>query len=251
MIRIGQTLALAAAMCFATTAHAGLLGFYSFDAGTAVDLSGNGNHGTLGGGVAAPTFTASGFEGGAFNFDGNDFIDLPININFSNLPNLTMGAWVNADLLGTRETILSHDTGSFDRTLTMDDRGSAAGYSAFTGTGVGFGGTATVGLWTFVAVVYDGTTVTVDVGGTRTSYTDNTDLDVGETFTRVGQNPGFLLETFNGSIDNVFFYDMALSGAQLDAIRRGGAAAIVPEPGSLSLFGLSALALIWMRRKRG
>lgn len=179
---------------------------------------------------------------------------MPIDINFSSLPNLTMGAWVNADLLGTRETILSHDHGSFDRTLTMDDRGSASGYSAFTGTGVGFGGTATVGLWTFVAVVYDGTTVTVDVAGVRTNYTDSTDLDVGNTFTRIGQNPGFLAETFNGSIDNVFFYDMALSAAELDAIRQGGAAAIlastVPEPGSITLMGLGMLALAWMRSRR-
>ncbi|MCB1020635.1 MAG: PEP-CTERM sorting domain-containing protein [Bryobacterales bacterium] len=243
---------MAGCLSMATVAEAGLIGFYTFDDGTATDLSGNGNNGTLGAGANMPTFTASGYENGALSYDGSDFVSLPIDINPSTLPSLTMGAWVNADALGSRETILSHDNAGFDRTLTMDDRGTSPGYSAFTGSGVGFGGAATVGLWQFVAVVYDGTTVTIDVDGVRTSYADTT--GAGFTTTYIGYNPGFPLETFNGTIDNVFLYDMALSGAELDAIRRGGAAAImpsnVPEPATIGLLGVGVLALAMLRRRR-
>jgi hypothetical protein len=53
------TIGLAAA---APSAQAALIGYYTFENSVA-DVSGNGNHGTMG--PTAPTYTASGHQGGA------------------------------------------------------------------------------------------------------------------------------------------------------------------------------------------
>src|ERR1043166_5254059 len=76
-------------------AQAGLLGFYPFDdaANPLKDASGKGQD--LQGGVADPTYSASGgYQGGAYQFNGTQRLISPININFDALPTLTMGAWV-------------------------------------------------------------------------------------------------------------------------------------------------------------
>src|SRR4051794_16065505 len=59
----------------AQPSHANLLAFYNFDAyngTTLVDLSGNGNNGTLS--ASAPTLVtgSSAFEGGSYAFNGTD-----------------------------------------------------------------------------------------------------------------------------------------------------------------------------------
>lgn len=47
-------------------------------------------------------------------------------------------------------------------------------------------------------------------------------------------------------IDDVFFFDEALTGAQVEAIRVAG----VPEPSTLGLLALGSLALLRRGRRR-
>ncbi|MCA8967705.1 MAG: PEP-CTERM sorting domain-containing protein [Planctomycetes bacterium] len=239
-------------------AEASLIGLYTFDSGTAVDESGNGNHATSN----TATFLATGgLDGsGAFDFAASSIV-VPIDINASALPALTMGAWVNADTYGSGSAgkVLSHDNGSFDRSLGIDFREGTGSspppeYAAYSGVGVAQGGAVGFGTWQFIAVRYDGTSMTLDVDGARRTVADSTDLDIGLTSTWIGVNPTFG-EFFDGLIDNVFFFDEYLADSAIDAIRTGGTAELlriaspVPEPGTLvlGLLGMAAVA----RARRG
>ena len=119
------------------TAKGDLEVFYTFE-GNALDLSGNGNDGIING----ATVSSNGFEGSALSFDGiDDFVEVMLDINTATLPEVTFGAWVNAESLGL-QAIVTHDTGGFDRALYIDSRGIGSNfrYSTFLGTGVGSAG---------------------------------------------------------------------------------------------------------------
>ena len=248
---------------FPMTAHAALLAFYPFDA-DATDASGNGNHGVLS--ANAPTL-ATGFEGNGYSFDGatGKFIELPVNIGPTALPQITFGGWFNAGAADVLRGIFSHDTGLFDRTIDIDNRdGGTFSWSALAGnTNVASGSPVVLNTWTFVAVRHNQTTgdFTLDVDGnqfTRTGVVYQTGAAEGLATAFLGKNPNFDLP-FIGSIDNAFIFDEFLSNARIGEIRTGGAAAIlpavVPEAGSLALvlpaLGLLSTALVRRSTARG
>src|SRR4030066_155095 len=78
-----------------TAAQAGLLAYYTFE-GNANDMTSNGNDGT----VVGATQTDLGYQGKAYSFNGTyldpHYISIPLDINPSKYPKLTMGAWVQA-----------------------------------------------------------------------------------------------------------------------------------------------------------
>lgn len=59
----------------------------------------------------------------------------------------------------------------------------------------------------------------------------------------IGRNPVGVLEPWNGSIDEVAIYSYVLSGAQVQNHFQAGITAI-PEPASLTLFGLGTIGLL-------
>ena len=110
MTKLFAVLVLAAS---SMTANAALLGYYTFE-NNALDVSGNGNHGTFS--AVAPTYTASGYQGGAYQFGSagaNTFISVPININPAVLPQLTPCAErITASQHPVANGIFSHGTES-------------------------------------------------------------------------------------------------------------------------------------------
>lgn len=234
-----------------TPLQAGPIAFYPFE-GDTNDATGHGYNGT-GWGVIP---TASGYEGQAYIFDGGSYVTIPVNINPGVMPQLTMGAWAWADFTTPVQAVISHDNGGFDRNLNMDYRGGCPGsacWSAFTGSSALAGPEVTTGEWVFLAVRYDSaaSSIVLDVDTTRVSTTGSPGS--GWDTARIGSNPSYG-EYFVGVIDNVFIYDRVLSDAEIDAIRLGGADAIlpggVPEPGTLGLLlaGIGLLAAFKLRR---
>lgn len=213
--RAGNLLTKAYSSTFA--ARSDLLAYYPFEQG-AIDESGNAFNGVVNG--ATPTIGYLG-QGYSFNGTGNS-IRLPLNINPSVLPTLTMGAWVKPTIGNPIRQIISHDNAGFDRSLGIDSRGGAVGWSTFAGSGAVLGSSpVTLNQWTFVAVAYD------QVAAMVTLYVDGRvfqragSLSAGNTFTLIGSNPGFG-EYFGGVIDNVFFVNAALTASQLDVLRSHG-----------------------------
>jgi hypothetical protein len=232
-------------------AQAGLLAFYPFE-GNANDASGHGRDGTVNGAALTP----SGYEGQAYAFNGSgNYIEVPVDINPGTYSQLTMGAWVQASDTNPIRQVISHDNGGYDRSLGIDNRGGGTGWSAFSGTGAVLGyKSVTQNQWTFLAVVYDQAAGTVTLyadeylGGMYSNSEPGT-LGSGWTFTLIGSNPSYG-EYFGGVIDNVFFYDEALSADRLQYIAEHGAAAIVPLPPGLLLLGSGLIGLAGYRRWR-
>ncbi len=244
----------------ATPASAGLIGYYTFENSDAADSSGNGNDGTLGGGAGLSFSVGGGVGGGtAAQFSGlagtANLISLPININPGVLPNLTMGAFVDAGVgITAFAKVLSQDNGGFDRTLGVDTRGGTSGaFAAFSNTGAGVLNsnilpTAGVG-YDFIAVRYGSGQVTLTVNGTNVSSAAANGS--GNALLYIGGNPGFN-ENWTGLIDNVFVYDEVLSDADLQTIRVDGGIVLgqAPEPLSLVLIGGGLAAIAGMARRR-
>jgi hypothetical protein len=228
-----------------------LIAYYPFDNGSANDASGNGFNPTCIGG----TPTASGYAGGAFVFDGTSSSYLQIdslNINPGVYPALTMGAWVATNEVGPIiRPIISHDNGSFDRSLGLDYCGGLNGWSTFLGGSVLGGQTATVGAWTFVAVSYDQSAGTAMLYINGATYTASGACDGGGyDFIRIASNPGFG-EFFQRHDRRGFLFSSALTASQLDHIRLNGVMAAVPEATTTSLLlGVTAAVGAATRWKR-
>jgi Concanavalin A-like lectin/glucanases superfamily len=225
----------------ATIAGPELVAFYDFNDGTATDRSGRGNHGTLS--SNPPSFTSQGYQGGALSFGAQqkNLVTIPVDINPSVMPQITMGGWFNSNSANVTQPLLSHDNNGFDRTLTVDKRGGGGfGWKAFTGSGV-FGGAPVVpGQWTFVAMRQDNLTgnLTLDVDGRRDST--KSFFGLGLPRVRIG---GRLAHNvwFDGKSDNIFIFRCVLSDDSIAEIRARGEAAILSmiEPGKKGLAGKS------------
>lgn len=208
----------------------GLRAFYTFE-GNAADVSGHGLDAVPGGGDAGPSFISDGYEGQAVNFDGTDYLTVPLDVNPSILPTMTWGAWVRVDDRTPNQQVLSQDNGGYDRSVGIDWRGGISGqFSAFTGIGVlGNGPAATLSNWFFLAVVYDDPSNSMALWVNDNKVTATSSFGSGWSTFRIGSNPSYG-EFFRGSIDNVFVYDTALSDDEITRIRTYGAKAIQSQP---------------------
>jgi len=211
------------------TAYGTPVGLYTFE-GNTNDVSGNGNNAT-----SSTAGYGAGFSGGqAADFTPSQLVLLPLDIRPGIAPRVTIGAWVDADVVGTRGTLLSTDDGGFDRGLNIDDRnvtGGASGsnnYGAFVGTGFLPGNVASpADGYVFVAAVYDqiAGAVRLHTDANTFSHTFTAPLSNSRADLGVGLRQASNTEPHDGRIDNVFVYNTALTAAELDAVRLGGAAA--------------------------
>jgi hypothetical protein len=213
----------------------GLLALYPFN-GSLADASGSGKtaHDT-----GTPTFaTGAPFGGKAIVFDGSGkaIVRAPLNISPVALPQITMGAWVNARSIATPQYgIISNDDGNFDRTLGIDTRpvASSVVWSSFVGGTVVGSVQVTTGKWYFIAVSYDQIpmpgkyTFYVNNGSKTVTLTgaDDFDTDSHTDAVSIGCNPSFD-SFFTGKVANAFFYKGILTAKQIAAIAARGPKAI-------------------------
>ena len=214
-----------------------LLGYYPFDdpADPTKDASGNGND--LDATLAEPTYSETGgFNAGAYEFDGQQRLVAPIDINPFEQPKLTMGAWVKTSNLtpGLRK-VMGHDDGGWDRTIGLDNRnaGDPFRYTSFIGNGrpvIGeLPGPDNTEDWTFFGAVYDEdaaeVTVYVDLdastrGDELVSATEPTAFGGGFAEMSIGSlRPDVPNEGWAGLIDNAFIFSAALSKEQMTLMR--------------------------------
>jgi len=198
----------------------GLVGSWSFDEGkgqVANDASGNGNNGTLGSSAIADSADpewVTGKNAGALRFDGkNDYIE---KTSFSGLSSsaITVEAWVKGNFNSNWVRILNHEWESSSGSWLLFLKNSEVDFGLYTTSQVK--AIKTIALnnntWYHIVGTYDGTTVKVYVNGVlgvsqpvSTSLDSSGNIDVG------GKDAG----SFNGLIDDVHIYNLALTEAEV------------------------------------
>jgi hypothetical protein len=199
------------------TSTAGLVGAWSFNAGsgtTAADSSGNGGNGTISG----PTWT-SGFFGGGLLFDGvNDLVS----VNDSNPLDLTSGmtleAWVRPTAAGSwRNVIMKEGTNGLAYALYSSNAMEAAeGFVNVPNDRSAAAPTATpINSWTHLATTYDGSAVKVLVNGAVVgTFSAAGTITTGTGLLRFGGN-AIWGEYFQGVLDEVRVYNRPLSEGEV------------------------------------
>jgi hypothetical protein len=223
------------------SAHANIdpktvVGIWFFDdggGGVAKDSSGNGNDGTLNG----PTWTSKGTFDGALEFDGaGSYIEFATGESMKT-PHFTIMAWFN-----TRKV-----TGYGHIFQTGNDWNDMAGYvfrvhqDGTVQAGLAFGpGNATTfvtgpaiqaNTWYHMALTFDGTTATLYLDGVNVAsgagqgkiMYDNQPVRIGSLSNAVGS-------AFDGFIDEVALFNMALEADDIQTIMDRGLAEIAGDP---------------------
>lgn len=202
--------------------YEGLVGWWSFDEGTgtvAKDSSGNANDGTIYGATLV-----DGKYGKALSFDGvDDYVEVADSRTL-NVSVFTITAWVKLSSYSEFACPIV-DRASVDGGYALWLRGVAPVGSPHLNGGNGNDAVAyglTVGLneWTFVAVVFNGSTATFYVNDEAGAGIGNYEFrDIGSLTTRIGQvRWAWSGQYFNGIIDDVRIYNRTLSQTEINGI---------------------------------
>jgi hypothetical protein len=197
------------------TSSTGLVAAYSFDNGTATDVSGHGHHGVVNG-----PKVAAGLNGLALSFDGiDDLVEIADHDELDFASSMTVEAWVNPTALGAnwRTAVLKSGTSGLVYGLyANDDARRPAAYARTGGVDVGTrqpAATLPLNVWTHVVATYDKAAgqLAVWVNGVKVGQTTVTgNLEVSSEPLFIGGNT-YWGEYFAGLIDGVRLYNRALS----------------------------------------
>ncbi len=224
---------------------AGLVAAWGFNAGggtSAADSSGNGNTATLLNGVAWGT----GKNGSGLSFDGaNDYLDAPNSPSLNISGNaLTLSMWINPNTASTADDVVLGK--HWNTTMTspyyqygLELQSNSTRPVFFVGTAAGalaasMTTTLTKGVWSHLAVVWNGSTAQFYVNGLPAgSASFSATITARGNPLRVGADadPG---QHYQGLLDDLRIYNTALTQAQIQADRDtpvGGAAPPPPDTG--------------------
>ena len=198
----------------------GLVAIYSFDEGsgtTVTDGSGNGNSGT----IIEATWTNSGKYGSALVFDGmSSSVTINEAASLDLTTRMTLEAWVNAsDVDGEwRDVIYKGPDDYFLEATSQPDIVPGAGATIGGEDVVAFGATALpTNTWVHLAETYDGATLRLFVNGVEAgSLAQTGNLQTSAYPLEIGGDSLFG-QYFEGMIDEVRIYSVALSPTQIQA----------------------------------
>ncbi len=197
----------------------------NFTVDTMIDQN-TGNTGTLQG----DTTFADGQIGQAFLFDGaGDYVQIPHDPSLDGFTQATLGAWINLDVIGGRQAILSKVPAGNYFLLVDGDRLSFENNQIASGA---FKGSTPLdsSTWYHVAATWDGSETKLYVNGVLdgthpvdwVGKANTAPLNIGQR----GQGDDF----FDGLIDEVEIYNRALSASEIQAIFEAGNLGNRPEP---------------------
>ncbi len=214
----------------------GLVGWWPFN-GNANDESGNGNHGTVNG--ATLTVDRNGNANRAYGFDGvNDLIVVSDNSILDLTGNFTISTWLNPDMLGTVNMILSkHDIGlsTSGGTYTMglwlvSTNNSLVNFQATPNfnpaTYPNVNGSVSVNNWMHFCITYDDSYQILSYfldGALISAININFDIQNNSQPLRIGANNlnNTMVDLFSGILDDIAIYNRALTQEEITALYTG------------------------------
>jgi large repetitive protein len=203
------------------TTVAGLVAAYSFDEGTGTtvnDLSGNGNVGT----VVNATWTSAAKYGNALVFNGtNSIVTVPNSATLQLTNAMTLEAWVNPAVVANAWTdvIYKYPDNYYLEATSNSQKVPGGGNTVGATDSTIFGTTAlTPNVWTNLTLTYDGTTLRLYVNGAQVSSvaTPSGPMATSTNPLQIGGD-SFHTQFFNGTIDEVRLYNVALNQTQIQS----------------------------------
>jgi len=201
----------------------GLVGYWNFEEGsgqTVYDRSGNGNDGTLGSSTAVeksdPVFVSghdsNGPGGTGLQFDGvDDYVSVSSSSSLNSIASsFTLEMWINVDSFVSWKRHLRTPGIKWEQ-----DNGQNFGITLYNGAneiGEGWISADPPGRWQYIAVTWDGVTVTWYKNGQQitTFTTSQNAINTGDL--TIGAGDG---TNFDGVIDEVRIYNRALSADEI------------------------------------
>ena len=207
---------------------AGLVAAWGFDAGggtSAVDSSGNGNTATLLNGVA----WSPGKYGSGLSFDGaNDYLTVPNSPSLNISGNaLTLSTWINPNTASTGDHVLMGKHWNTTMTspyyqygLELQNNGTRPVFQIGTATGVqvaSMTSTLTKGVWSHLAIAWNGATAQFYVNGVLVSSGSlSAAITARSNPLRIGADAD-AAQNYQGLLDDVRVYNTALIQTQIQA----------------------------------
>ncbi len=212
---------------------AGLVGHWKLDEASgsiAYDSSRNENHGTLDGPIWRPF---NGQIGGALEFDGvDDYVEVPDDPSFDITNEITVTAWINpGDVIDWRTIVAKYaHTPAWRKDLYWLLHAGNIGISLAGPSGIG--GDDWIpnvpiesGIWTHVAISYDGSAMRMYKNGINAATNSiSGNLVLGDSASNESFYIGYNTEWgeyFDGLIDDVYLYDRTLTPDQVQDLFNG------------------------------
>jgi hypothetical protein len=198
-----------------------LVGWWKLEdekSGTAVDYSGWDCYGTL---VGNPRWV-EGYYGDALDFDGSDdYVDItpPANWSTGTAPR-SMCGWGKTDTIGTGwRWIAAYGSPNTSQAMFIGLNGTAL-YGGGYGDDVYLDAFWEIGVWHHIGLTYDGTTARLYADGIEVASAPKTwDLVPGRA--HIGRQVNTAAEFWDGMIDDVRIYNVALTAEQVKETMRG------------------------------
>jgi hypothetical protein len=202
----------------------GLVAYWSLNDGTATDNSGNGHNGIIHG---APQLV-SGVNGNALSFDGvDDWIEGSTGSSDFNVNNLTACCWLRPSITSGEHGVIGKwwEDGNMRQYLVFIYDNSIWAYGSPNGGGTGWQRTGcpiSANNWSFVCEVVESTHVSLWVDGQmRGEFDMSGSLAQFNSSLWFGGYP-FAGRYLQGALDEVRFYNRALSPSELQELHTGG-----------------------------
>jgi hypothetical protein len=228
----------------------GLVAAFGFDEGsgtTLTDATGNGHNGT----ITSPAWSTAGKYGKALQFNGtSSVVTVPDAASLHLSSGMTLEAWVNPSTVTAawRDAIYKGNDNFYLEATSSNGSKPDAGMIAG-GTYADTYGTAALAAnaWSFLTETYDGSTLRLYVNGTQVSSTAHTGAIATSTNPLQIGGDSLYGQFFQGLIDNVRIYNVALSAAQIQTdqttpVNPPGPPDTTPpsQPGTLSANAVSS-----------
>ena len=207
-----------------------LIGWWKFDEGfgdTALDWSGHENHGTIG---RDPEWV-EGIMNGALDLSGYDYVSVDAVADEVTTNNITLSAWIKTTQTGEGNVFASNNSGSDHVLLFGIDNGNVY---VDDGPETEYPPPVNDDQWHMITFVMAGSRITVYIDAVQVG-TLSTTIDVtSETRWSIGQEwDSSPSDFYIGMVDDVRFYNKALSQAEVMELTRGDPlAAWNPSPGN-------------------